>query len=310
MTESTVVVEAKVSEREELDGGTHVRLRLERNTGLDTADGTDIQEGLATALGLAGGQHIKVYVPNCAGIVAGEWNGKPDSEFESGVEKVTRRYTPVAFDRDGSWLDLVVELITPARAGGADGGKFSRFAAGLRVGDNLTVSGPHGVYQYAGSGLFARGDPSLPGPHEAVRPDQVGLICAGVAANTVVAILDSILRDPSDDCTPTVWAVISARTEEAVLHWAMLQHLMDVHAPERLRIWFSLEKQPAEGSTWSYGVGPLNEALTSERLPPPGEGTLLITTGADKVKLACAECLPKLGHESTRMWHWNAELDE
>src|SRR5262249_4603708 len=47
-------------------------------------------------LGLPIGKHIKFWCPNPKPKVAGEWNGKPDSEF--GKPEIERKYTPSLLD--------------------------------------------------------------------------------------------------------------------------------------------------------------------------------------------------------------------
>jgi len=272
---------------------------------------------------LAGGEHLKFWVPNLPGIEEGKWNGKADPEADIGGE-VCRRYTPVAFDSKEGWFDVVVELMTPARAG-PDGGKFSRFAAGLPVGEAVRASGPHGVYRYLGGSRFARGGGGG-GACEEVAATEVAVIAAGVAANTVLALARAVVED---EAGPRLWIVVSARTAASLIHREAFERLA-ADRPKQIHLWFVLEKgEPPEA--WPYGTGALADALSSEHLPSPGSSPLLISTGAAKVKDACQERFAALGYlaapsaqsgaeaegsetdpgsHGAAYWHWNQELDE
>jgi len=252
------------------------------------------------------GQHLKLFAPNYAGSVPGEWNGQPDPEYGQG-EEVARRYTPVLSNEEEGWYDVVVELITPARAP-PDGGKFGRFAADLSVGSTVQASAPHGVYRYLGAGRFMRRGGGA-GPAEMLQVQDLGLICAGVASNTALTLAGAILRDP---CAAglRIWVVAVGRTEETLMHRGAFEQFASEH-PERFHVWFVLEKSaPAE---WPYGSGNIADALVPCNLPPAGESTLLCTFGTGKVKQACRERFPELGYGSSgpggAWWHWNEELD-
>ena len=49
-------------------------------------------------LGLPTGKHFKIFAPNVAGKVAGEWNGREDMSADE--PEIHRMYTPVTSDRD------------------------------------------------------------------------------------------------------------------------------------------------------------------------------------------------------------------
>jgi len=248
---------------------------------------------------LCAGHHLKVFAPNVKGEIEGQWCGKPDSE-DTYIE-ISRRYTPVACT--DAWFDLVVELITKERAP-PDGGKFSRFIAGMAVGEQVTVSGPHGVYRYLGSRRFERGTGT--GQIETVEASDVVLVAGGVVANTALALATAIAQQPTE-AAPRLWIVVAARTRDVVLHRLELEALATQN-PDRVRLWFTIEKG-APPEDWLYGAGSLAEALTAERLPPSRPGVLVVSMGSLRTKQACQEKLPLLGHESTPLWHWNEVLD-
>ena len=58
-------------------------------------------------LGLPVGQHFKLFCPNPAGKVKGEWNGREDSE--GGADEIERKYTPTTSDDELGYVDLVIK---------------------------------------------------------------------------------------------------------------------------------------------------------------------------------------------------------
>ena len=58
-------------------------------------------------LGLPTGKHFKIFAPNVAGQVAGEWNGREDVSADE--PEIHRMYTPVTSDRDLGKVELVLK---------------------------------------------------------------------------------------------------------------------------------------------------------------------------------------------------------
>lgn len=107
----------------------------------------------STTLGLPIGKHFTVFAPNKAGVVEGEWNGRPDPE--AAKAEISRKYTPTSSDDDKGHFDLVIKVYK----GGVidrfpDGGKLSQYMDSLAVGDEITIQGPFGLIEYTGKGNF------------------------------------------------------------------------------------------------------------------------------------------------------------
>ena len=76
-----------------------------------------------SVLGLPIGKHFKVYGPNPAGVVSGEWNGRADKE--AGKSEIVRSYTPTSSDADLGHFDLVIKVYK--------GGVIDRFPDGGKL---------------------------------------------------------------------------------------------------------------------------------------------------------------------------------
>ena len=79
----------------------------------------------SSVLGFPIGKHFKVFAPNAAGRVPGEWNGRADPEASEA--EIERKYTPTTSDDEVGYVDLVIKVYK----GGVidrfpDGGKMSQ----------------------------------------------------------------------------------------------------------------------------------------------------------------------------------------
>ncbi len=126
-------------------------------------------------LGLPCGKHIKFFAPSPAlrkAKAKGQWNGREDSE--SGAKEIERKYTPVTSDTDVGRVEFVIKVYS----GGVierfpDGGKMSQFMGGLEVGDTVDISGPVGMHEYVGRGVFRHGKKALP------AATRIGMMAGG-----------------------------------------------------------------------------------------------------------------------------------
>eukprot|EP00444_Apocalathium_aciculiferum_P004979 CAMPEP_0183397704 /NCGR_PEP_ID=MMETSP0370-20130417/10779_1 /TAXON_ID=268820 /ORGANISM="Peridinium aciculiferum, Strain PAER-2" /LENGTH=348 /DNA_ID=CAMNT_0025578629 /DNA_START=51 /DNA_END=1097 /DNA_ORIENTATION=+ len=251
------------------------------------------------------GEHLKVFAKNLVGEVPGQWCGKADPEL--GQPLICRRYTPIASGE--AWHDILVEVITKTRAS-PDGGKFSRYAQTLDIGDTVSVSGPHGLYSYGGKNRFQRRAP-FSGTEEVVSPSHVAMVASGAAVTTVIRLASAIAAESPAFSPPTMWLFLATDSVEAAApHRKVLEGLVERLGPSRIRLSYTLGqlgstcssgrdphagreigsaerlsyKLERQGSTpqaghrsapqgWPYAVGDLTDLLASAELPPTPSGS-------------------------------------
>ena len=238
-------------------------------------------------LGLPTGKHFKIFAPNVAGKVKGEWNGRED--MSAGEPEIHRMYTPVTSDRDLG----KVELVLKAYKGGVnekfvDGGKLSQHMAALAEGEAITVSGPWGMHEYLGGGVFKSGSKQL-------SCAKLGMIAGGTGITPMLQIAATILDDPAD--STEVSLLYANQTEGDILVRAMLDGFAAKH-PGRFKVWYTLDRPP-EG--WAFSCGFISDAMIAERLPGPQEQSLVLMCGPPPmIKHACLPHLAKLGYSKAQ----------
>lgn len=234
-------------------------------------------------LGLPIGGCIKIFSPNVPGKKAGEFNGRPDQE--DGEEEIERKYTPVPnpSPTDRGFFEMVIKVYYP-NSQFCDGGKQSQYLDNMKVGDDLTFSGPLGMIEYKGKGLFTYGKKEM-------RKKKVGMMAGGSGITPMLQVVDAILNDPKD---PTeVWLIFANKTEEDILVRDMLDALAEKH-PTRFHLHYTLDKPPAG---WKGSKGFITTDMIEKHLPGPGPDTVTLMCGPPPmIKFACKENLDKLGY--------------
>jgi len=129
-----------------------------------------------------------------------------------------------------------------------------------------------------------------------MRATKLGMMAGGTGITPMLQILHAVMTNASD---PTVVSLLYAnQTEGDILVREELEYLARKH-PERLQLWYTVDRPPATG--WSYSTGFITAEMISERLPPPSDTTLVLMCGPPPmVKFACQANLDKLGHAPER----------
>ena len=236
-------------------------------------------------LGLPVGAHFKLYCPNPAGKVKGQWNGRDDPE--DGEDEIERKYTPTTSDDDIGFVDLVIKVYK----GGVidrfpDGGKMSQYMDTLKAGDTLDIEGPTGMNEYLGKGKFRIG-------RKEVTCKHLGMMSGGTGITPMLQVMAAILKEPEGSGAPTMSLLYANQTENDIL----VRETLDGYAskyPSRVKVHYTLDRPPAG---WKFSTGFITDAMIAENLPAPGADTLVLMCGPPPmVKFACQQNLDKLGY--------------
>lgn len=224
-----------------------------------------------------------MYCANPQGSVPGKWNGQDDPEANS--KEIQRSYTPTSSDDDLGYVDFVIKIYK----GGVidrfpDGGKMSQYFGSLQVGDHIDLSGPFGLVEYKGKGLFTWKGKSF-------QSSKVGMIAGGTGISPMLQVIHAIFKDPHD--TTQVSLLYANQTEEDILVRKELEQVAAKH-PDRFHLWYTLDR-PSD--SWKYSSGFVNKDMIASHLPPPGDDTVVLLCGPPPmIKFACVPNLTDLGY--------------
>ncbi|XP_037085147.1 NADH-cytochrome b5 reductase 3-like [Pollicipes pollicipes] len=208
-----------------------------------------------------------------------------------GDELVVRPYTPVSSEDDRGFVELVVKVYFGGRRPEFPaGGRMSQHLERLALGDTVDVQGPAGLLTYAAPGQFHI-RPDRRSPAVTVRASRLGLIAGGTGITPMLQLIRRVLGDPAD--ASRVWLLFANQTEADILLRDELDRLAAAR-PDRLRVWYTLDRPPAG---WRYSSGFVTAEMLAAHLPPPGDETLVLMCGPPAmISLACKPSLDKLGY--------------
>ena len=108
-------------------------------------------------------------------------------------------------------------------------------------------------------------------------------------------MIRAIFDTPSD--TTHVSLLYANQTEDDILCRDTLEALAAKH-PDRLKIWYTLDRPPA--GPWTYSTGYVTADMLSAHLPAADEATLIAMCGPPPMIAASRALLTQLGHTDTR----------
>ena len=207
---------------------------------------------------------------------------------------VSRPYTPTSLHDQKGFFELVIKVyFAGVHPKFPDGGKMSQYLEQLSVGDTVNVKGPRGKLTYRGRGVLAITDP-LGRNERVVTVTRLGMIAGGTGITPMYQIIQAVFRDKSD--TTQISLLFANQTEEDILIREELE-VFSREYPDRFNLWYTLDR-PSDA--WGFSKGFVNDEMIRERLPAPGDATMVLLCGPPPmVEYACRPNLEKVGFDLT-----------
>ncbi|KAK1138498.1 hypothetical protein N8T08_002448 [Aspergillus melleus] len=181
---------------------------------------------------------------------------------------VTRSYTPVSNNLDKGRIELVIKCYP-------DGLLSGRYLANLQVGDDVEFRGPKGAMRYS-KGLGTK----------------LGMVAGGTGITPMYQLIRAICEDERD--TTEISLIYANRSEGDILLREELERFARQY-PKNFKLWYMLDTAP---ENWQYGAGYVNQAVLTERLPEPSEGTKVMLCGPPGMVNACKKTLVGMGFKA------------
>ncbi|KAI8886198.1 ferredoxin reductase-like protein [Backusella circina FSU 941] len=200
-------------------------------------------------LGLPIGQHVSVMA---------EINGK----------QISRSYTPTTSDEDRGHFDLLIKSYPS--------GNISRHFGELKIGDEVSMKGPKGNFNYTPNMCSA-----------------IGMIAGGTGITPMLQIIHAILRNPNDKTKVNL--IFGNVTEEDILLREELEQLAKDH--DNFNV-FHVLNAPPQG--WTQGTGFVTADMIREHCPAPASDIKVLLCGPLPMVKAMSENLTELGYDKPR----------
>nr|CAG4645048.1 EOG090X0BKI [Leptodora kindtii] len=207
---------------------------------------------------------------------------------------IIRPYTPVSSDDDKGYMDLVVKVyFKNVHPKFPDGGKMTQYLEDLPIGETIDVRGPSGLLIYKGLGTLAV-KPEKKAPASLHSVKKLNMIAGGTGITPMLQLIHHILKDPEDKTNMAL--LFANQTEEDILMRPELEEAVS-SAPDRLRVWYTVDRPPAEG--WKYSTGFVSAEMIAEHMFPPSDDMYVLMCGPPPmINFACQPNLDKLGFSS------------
>jgi nitrate reductase (NAD(P)H) len=201
-----------------------------------------------------------------------------------------RAYTPTSAPDEAGHFDLLVKIyFEDEHPKFPDGGLMTQHLESLPIGSRIDFKGPLGHVVYTGRGGFTIG-----GEPRHVR--RLAMVAGGSGIAPMYQVIQAVLRDQPGDRTE-MHLVYANRTEDDILLRGELDRWAAEY-PDRLKVWYVVDKvkRPEEG--WKYSVGFVTEAILREHVPEGGDGALALACGPPAmIQLAVSPILEKMKYQ-------------
>eukprot|EP00966_Prymnesium_polylepis_P093460 2163263-Prymnesium_polylepis.1 len=179
---------------------------------------------------------------------------------------VIRPYTPLSRPNAKGYLDLAVKVYPD--------GKMSKHIASLKVGDTLDFKGP--ILKVA---------------YQANQYDSIGMVAGGTGITPMLQVVDEVLANPADKTKVSL--IFGNLTESDILLKGEIDARVKAN-PDRFSAHYVVDKAPSRQfwqSAWTGGVGYVTKEMLAEKMPPPGERSMVYVCGPPPMYKAV--CGPK-----------------
>ena len=169
---------------------------------------------------------------------------------------------------------------------------MSQHLDGLKVGQQVSLSGPWGAHEYLGKGVLKSGS-------RRVTVSHFGMMAGGSGVTPMIQVLMAILNDPEDKTEVSL--LFANQTEDDILLRDMLEGLQKAH-PSQFHLWYTVDRPPQK---WGYSSGFITAEMIQEHLPAPGPDTAILMCGPPPmIEFACKKNLDTLGYNKQSMFAW------
>jgi len=179
-------------------------------------------------------------------------------------KEIYRSYTPVSSDDDLGHFDLLIKVY--------EKGAMSKYIDNLKVGDDLDVRGPKGLFVYRANMLRA-----------------IGMIAGGTGITPMLQVIRAIVKNPDDK---TEVSLIFANVAPGdILLKEELDGLAKNH--KNFKVYYVLN-MPPEG--WTGGVGFVSQEMVEQNLPKSSPDIKIVMCGPPPMNKAMLGHLQSIGY--------------
>jgi NAD(P)H-flavin reductase len=218
-------------------------------------------------LGLRPGQHLAL---SCT---------IKSSEYPEGKE-VRRKYTPTTRITHLGTFEIPIKIYYPTET--FPGGKLTTHLDKLTPGSTVKVTGPIGKFIYEGNGICYF---KTLGTRSSFK--KLGFIAGGSGITPCFQYIQYII-DHNEDIELSL--IYANKTENDIWLKENLENFR-----EKCKVFFTVD---IASSSWTQGVGFVNESMIRAHLPSPDPETCIFFCGPSPMNRMLRELLPSIGYSN------------
>lgn len=183
-------------------------------------------------------------------------------EGSMAMDQVQRHYTPITPNGRKGYFDLIVKKQRH--------GRMTEHLFSMKVGEELSFR----CIQYK-----LRYEPN--------KWKALGMIAGGTGITPMLQVMRAALDDPTDKTQLSL--LYANRDHNKILLQGLIDHLAEEH-PDRLKVYYTIDKMPTDGSEWTGFVGHVDDAMVRATMPPPSKENLVMLCGPDPMMVHVGGC--------------------
>lgn len=268
----TVVIDPKVLLRGNEDGDkVQLKLILKRQISKDSFVGT-FGFDTGKVLGVPAGYHLSIHVKD-----------------EEGKE-IRRTYTPLSLSTTAGHVELLIKVYHPCPEF-PKGGALTQLLDKVKVGEEITVSGPRGKHTYLGRGSFEFKNEDQ---KEVRHFKKLTFLAGGSGITPFISVMRHIALDKDDQTEVTL--LFSNKTEDDVL---LHDELSKYAAEHKLKyVWTITREAPKDPHA---NTGRINLSLLEKSIPKPSEDHIVFVCGPSEFNKTMKSILQLMNHEDSNI---------
>ena len=213
-------------------------------------------------------------------------------------EPITRKYTPISWIEQLGRLDILIKVYFKNEKF-PDGGKLSNYLNDMKEGEEITIRGPFGKFQYHGEGLCKIKIKLNPVTYHEKKYKKIGLLGAGTGITPLFQILQSADFNKEKEVEFTLF--FGNTTEEDILLKKELEEFLE-NKNFNFKLIFMLSKPHNE---WKGEVGHFNIDNIKKYMPEPSSDTIILHCGPRNLcREIYQDSLVKLGHDKLNIFEF------
>lgn len=201
--------------------------------------------------------------------------------FEGGTLTQGRTYAPVSDLEQKGIVDILIKVYRPCKEF-PEGGKMTQYLDGLKIGDEITISGPRGRFVYKSDGVVEFKKLECTRQYKKI---------SFIAGGSGIAPIYQLLVNLKETDTTEITLLFANKSEADILLRKQLEDF--AKTMPNFRFHMTIDKA---ASNWDYFTGYVDQNMIKQVIPKPSPDHLVWVCGPEDMNTSVGQHLIACGH--------------